>query len=103
MEYLAGWMFLALTIILMAGFPVAMTLLGTALIFGFFVKLFAEIHNVYAVLTQRRTNGRGRICLPSGTLKLNQCRYVLLFTLSHGTLLSVLSKVFQLAKTQLQR
>lgn len=34
MEYLAGWMFLALTILLMAGFPVAMTLLGTALFFG---------------------------------------------------------------------
>jgi len=34
MEYLAAWMFLALTILLMAGFPVAFTLLGTALIFG---------------------------------------------------------------------
>ena len=34
MEYLAGWMFLALTILLMAGFPVAFTLLGTALFFG---------------------------------------------------------------------
>jgi tripartite ATP-independent transporter DctM subunit len=33
-EYLAGWMFLALTILLMAGFPVACTLLGTALFFG---------------------------------------------------------------------
>jgi len=34
MEYLAGWMFLALTLLLMAGFPVALTLLGTALVFG---------------------------------------------------------------------
>ncbi len=34
MEYLAGWMFLALTILLMIGFPVTFTLLGTALIFG---------------------------------------------------------------------
>ena len=34
MEYLPAWMFLALTILLMAGFPVTFTLLGTALIFG---------------------------------------------------------------------
>ncbi|WP_300461993.1 TRAP transporter large permease subunit [Desulfobacula sp.] len=34
-EYLAGWMFLALTILLMAGFPVACTLMGTAIFFGF--------------------------------------------------------------------
>jgi tripartite ATP-independent transporter DctM subunit len=34
MEYLAGWMFLALTILLMFGFPVTFTLLGTALVFG---------------------------------------------------------------------
>jgi tripartite ATP-independent transporter DctM subunit len=34
MEYLPGWMFLALTILLMAGFPVTFTLLGTALAFG---------------------------------------------------------------------
>ena len=34
MEYLPAWMFLALTILLMAGFPVAFTLLGTSLIFG---------------------------------------------------------------------
>jgi tripartite ATP-independent transporter DctM subunit len=34
MEYLPAWMFLALTILLMGGFPVAMTLLGTALYFG---------------------------------------------------------------------
>ncbi len=34
MEYLAAWMFLALTILLMAGFPVAFTLLGTSLLFG---------------------------------------------------------------------
>jgi len=33
-EYLAGWMFLALTIWMMLGFPVACTLLGTGLIFG---------------------------------------------------------------------
>jgi len=35
MEALAGWMFLALTILLMAGFPVTFTLMGTALFFGF--------------------------------------------------------------------
>ena len=35
MDYLAGWMFLALTILLMAGFPVTFTLMGTALCFGF--------------------------------------------------------------------
>lgn len=34
MEYLPAWMFLALTILLMAGFPVTFTLLGTALLFG---------------------------------------------------------------------
>jgi tripartite ATP-independent transporter DctM subunit len=34
MEYLAAWMFLALTIVLMFGFPVAFTLLGTSLVFG---------------------------------------------------------------------
>jgi len=34
MEYLPAWMFLALTILLMAGFPVTFTLLGTALVFG---------------------------------------------------------------------
>ena len=34
MEYLPGWMFLALTILLMLGFPVTFTLLGTALVFG---------------------------------------------------------------------
>lgn len=34
MEYLPAWMFLALTILLMAGFPVAFTLMGTALAFG---------------------------------------------------------------------
>ena len=34
MEYLPGWMFLALTILLMAGFPVTFTLMGTALVFG---------------------------------------------------------------------
>ena len=33
-EYLAGWMFLVLTLLLMAGFPVACTLMGTALFFG---------------------------------------------------------------------
>lgn len=32
--YLAGWMFLVLTILLMAGFPVTFTLLGTSLAFG---------------------------------------------------------------------
>jgi tripartite ATP-independent transporter DctM subunit len=35
MEYLAAWMFLALTILLLAGFPVTFTLLGTALTFGY--------------------------------------------------------------------
>jgi tripartite ATP-independent transporter DctM subunit len=34
MEYLPAWMFLFLTIVLMAGFPVTFTLMGTALIFG---------------------------------------------------------------------
>ncbi len=34
MEYLAAWMFLALTILLMAGFPVTFTLLGTSLAFA---------------------------------------------------------------------
>ena len=34
MEYLPGWMFLALTILLMFGFPVTFTLMGTALCFG---------------------------------------------------------------------
>lgn len=34
MEYLPAWMFLALTVLLMAGFPVTFTLLGTALTFG---------------------------------------------------------------------
>lgn len=34
MEYMPAWMFLALTILLMAGFPVTFTLLGTALTFG---------------------------------------------------------------------
>ncbi|CAB1065586.1 TRAP dicarboxylate transporter, DctM subunit, unknown substrate 6 [Olavius sp. associated proteobacterium Delta 1] len=34
MDYLAAWMFLALTILLMAGFPVTFTLLGVSLTFG---------------------------------------------------------------------
>jgi len=34
MEYLPAWMFLALTILLMAGFPVTFTLLGTSIVFG---------------------------------------------------------------------
>ncbi len=34
MEYLPAWMFLALTILLMIGFPVTFTLMGTALVFG---------------------------------------------------------------------
>jgi tripartite ATP-independent transporter DctM subunit len=34
MHYLAAWMFLALTILLLIGFPVTFTLLGTALTFG---------------------------------------------------------------------
>ncbi|MBF0447780.1 MAG: TRAP transporter large permease subunit [Magnetococcales bacterium] len=33
-DYLAGWMFLVLTLLLMAGFPVTFTLMGTALIFA---------------------------------------------------------------------
>ncbi|HSL61919.1 MAG TPA: TRAP transporter large permease subunit [Desulfotignum sp.] len=33
-EYLAAWMFLALTVLLMVGFPVACTLMGVALFFG---------------------------------------------------------------------
>lgn len=35
MDYLPAWMFLALTILLMAGFPVTFTLLGTSIVFGF--------------------------------------------------------------------
>ncbi len=34
MEYLPAWMFLALTVLLMFGFPVTFTLMGTALCFG---------------------------------------------------------------------
>ena len=34
MEYLAGYMFLAMSILIMFGFPVTFTLLGTALVFG---------------------------------------------------------------------
>lgn len=34
MDYLAAWMFLAMTVLLMAGFPVAFTLLGVSLAFG---------------------------------------------------------------------
>ncbi len=34
MEYLPAWMFLALTILLMAGFLVTFTLMGTAMCFG---------------------------------------------------------------------
>ena len=34
MEFLPAWMFLALTILLMVGFPVTFTLMGTALAFG---------------------------------------------------------------------
>jgi len=34
MDYLAAWMFLALTVLLMAGFPVTFTLLGVSLTFG---------------------------------------------------------------------
>ena len=34
MAYLPAWMFLALTILLMAGFPVTFTLMGTAMCFG---------------------------------------------------------------------
>ena len=46
MDYLPAWMFLALTILLMVGFPVTFTLMGTALSFGLigfgwtFFKLF---------------------------------------------------------------
>ena len=39
MEYLAAWMFLALTILLMAGFPVTFTLLGVSLTFERSLKL----------------------------------------------------------------
>jgi len=34
MEYLPAWMFVVMTLLLLAGFPVAFTLLGTALFFG---------------------------------------------------------------------
>jgi tripartite ATP-independent transporter DctM subunit len=36
MEYMPAWLFLALTILLMVGFPVTFTLMGTALVFGIF-------------------------------------------------------------------
>jgi len=34
MDYLAGWLFVGLTVLLLLGFPVAFTLLGTSLFFG---------------------------------------------------------------------
>ncbi len=34
MDYSAAWMFLAMSVLLLAGFPVAFTLLGTAFLFG---------------------------------------------------------------------
>ncbi len=34
MDYLAGWLFIGLTVLLLLGFPVAFTLLGTSLFFG---------------------------------------------------------------------
>ncbi|HHK60367.1 MAG TPA: TRAP transporter large permease subunit [Desulfobacterales bacterium] len=34
MDYLAGWMFLALSLLLFVGFPVAFTLLGVSFVFG---------------------------------------------------------------------
>ena len=57
MPYLPAWMFLALTILLMAGFPVTFTLLGTSLAFGmigfgwsFFgflpLRIWGRMHNV---------------------------------------------------------
>ena len=60
MEYLAAWMFLALTVWLMAGFPVTFTLLGTGLIFGLFgagwdffqllpMRIFGVIKNVMLI------------------------------------------------------
>jgi len=59
-EYLAGWMFLGLTVWLMAGFPVTCTLMGTALVFGligsgweFFgmlpLRIWGVMHNVVLI------------------------------------------------------
>jgi tripartite ATP-independent transporter DctM subunit len=59
-EYLAGWMFLGLTVWLMAGFPVTCTLMGTALCFGligsgweFFgmlpLRIWGVMHNVVLI------------------------------------------------------
>ena len=41
-DYLALWMFVVLTILLFRGYPVAFTLLGTALLFGLLGALFHE-------------------------------------------------------------
>ncbi len=60
MEYFAAWMFLGLTVWLMAGFPVTFTLMGTALIFGgigagwgFFgllpLRIWGVMHNVVLI------------------------------------------------------
>jgi tripartite ATP-independent transporter DctM subunit len=59
-EYLGGWMFLALTLLLMAGFPVTFTLIGTAMCFawigggwGFFellpMRIWGAINNVVLI------------------------------------------------------
>lgn len=59
-EYLGGWMFLALTLLLMAGFPVTFTLTGTAMCFawigggwGFFellpMRIWGAINNVVLI------------------------------------------------------
>ena len=42
-EFLPAWMFLALTILLMIGFPVTFTLMGTALVFGAIGVMFPEM------------------------------------------------------------
>jgi len=60
MDYLAAWMFLAFTILLLAGFPVTFTLIGTAMIFasigpglGFFgllpLRIWGVIDNVVLI------------------------------------------------------
>ena len=39
------------------------------------VELLAEVHDVEAVLTERRTDGRGRIRLPGGNLQLDLAHF----------------------------
>ena len=63
MEYLAGWMFLALTILLMIGFPVTFTLLGTALVFGL-IGLGWDIFNLLPLRIWGRMTNITLIAVP---------------------------------------